>query len=64
MTFYKVVWEIELDADSPWEAAKLARDIQLDPESIATVFTISEQASWSVDTAKQYKKQEQPNASR
>ena len=31
---YKVKWEIELDAESPEEAAKLALEIQRDPESI------------------------------
>jgi hypothetical protein len=37
---YVVTWEIELDADSPVEAAKLALAIQRDPNSIATVFKV------------------------
>lgn len=41
MPKYKVVWEIELDAPDAVSAAKLAREIQLDPESIATVFTVT-----------------------
>jgi len=41
MAEYLVVWKIELDADSPEEAAKEARRIQLDPESYATVFDIT-----------------------
>lgn len=39
---YRVKWEIDIDADSPREAAEKAREIQLDPESQATVFEISE----------------------
>lgn len=37
---YKVVWEIELDADTPVDAAQQAMDIQRDPASIATCFII------------------------
>ena len=42
MTEYKVVWSIELDADNPTDAARLAREIQTDPESIATVFVVTD----------------------
>jgi hypothetical protein len=42
MTTYYVVWDIEIDADSPEEAARIAREIQLDPDSTATVFYVSE----------------------
>jgi hypothetical protein len=37
---YRVVWEIDIWAESPFEAAKEALAIQRDPESIATVFKI------------------------
>lgn len=37
---YRVRWEIDVDADSPQEAAKTALVIQRDPESWATVFDV------------------------
>ncbi|KKU08892.1 MAG: hypothetical protein UX12_C0028G0009 [Candidatus Collierbacteria bacterium GW2011_GWC1_45_47] len=37
---YKVTWEMELGATSPREAAELALEIQRDPLSSATVFTV------------------------
>lgn len=37
---YRVVWEIDIDAELPEEAVWIARRYQLDPESIATVFTV------------------------
>jgi hypothetical protein len=41
MKTYHVVWEIELDADSPLEAAKLARAAQLDPcNTFAAFFSV------------------------
>lgn len=42
MTTYLVTWEIDVDADSPEEAAQIAREIQLDDCSTATVFVIKE----------------------
>ena len=39
---YHVTWEIEVVAESELEAAKEARRIQLDPDSIATVFEVRE----------------------
>lgn len=36
----RVIWEIDLDADSPREAAEKALAIQRDTESIATVFDV------------------------
>jgi hypothetical protein len=35
-----VRWEINIDADSPREAAEFALEIQRDPSSIATVFNV------------------------
>lgn len=40
MTSYKVVWDIEVDADSPREAAKKAQEIQRDPTSWATYYKV------------------------
>lgn len=37
---YKITWEIDIEADSPLAAAQIARGIQLDPESTATVFIV------------------------
>lgn len=37
---YRVLWEIEIEADSYREAAQKALQIQHDPESIATVFIV------------------------
>lgn len=43
---YVVTWTIELEATSPEAAAELARDIQLDPDSIATVFEVREDSGF------------------
>jgi hypothetical protein len=37
---YRVTWEIDLEADSPREAAIEAQAIQRDPESTANVFSV------------------------
>ena len=37
---YRVIWEIDLDADTPREAAELARDFQRNPDTMATVYTV------------------------
>lgn len=42
MKTYHVQWEIEVDADSPKEAAKAALAIQRNPESTATIFDVLE----------------------
>lgn len=39
---YIVTWTIEIEAVSHEVAAVLARDTQLDPDSIATVFEVRE----------------------
>ena len=41
---YHVLWEIDLDAESPREAAELALSIMLDSESTATVFDVTDEA--------------------
>lgn len=42
MATYTVVWTIDIEADSPNEAAQIAREYQLDPQSIATCFSVSQ----------------------
>ncbi len=39
---YTVTWTIEVSAESSFEAAEKAREIQLDPESMAVVFDVTE----------------------
>ncbi|MCC6694881.1 MAG: hypothetical protein IT365_04530 [Candidatus Hydrogenedentes bacterium] len=39
---FRVTWIIDLDAESFEDAARLAREIQLDPESLATHFIIQD----------------------
>jgi flavin-binding protein dodecin len=39
---YRVIWIIDLDAESPEEAAKEALEIQREPGSTATVFEVTE----------------------
>lgn len=39
---YRVVWEIDIDAESFDEAARKALEIQRDPTSIATCFVITD----------------------
>ena len=40
MALFRVVWEIDIDADCPYCAADFALEIQRNPESTATVFKI------------------------
>lgn len=42
MTHYVVGWTIDIEADSPREAAQKALEIQRRPGSIATVFDVAE----------------------
>ena len=37
---YHVTWEIDIEADSPREAARCARELQLDQDSTATIFEV------------------------
>jgi hypothetical protein len=37
---YRVVWKIDIEADSPRRAAEYARWIQKDPSSTATLFEV------------------------
>ena len=47
---YVVTWTIEVEATSPEVAAEMARDIQLDPDSIATVFEVREDLGFFPNT--------------
>ena len=40
---YRISWEIDIDADTPVEAARKALAVQRDPESIATVFDVTDE---------------------
>lgn len=42
MSFYRVKWEIGVDADTPEEAAELARTIQQDKENTATFYLVKD----------------------
>lgn len=42
MKTYRVTWEIDIHADSPQEAARQAREIQLDPDNTADQFSVYE----------------------
>lgn len=42
MANYFVKWTIDIEADSPEEAAQKALEIQRNPESIATCFSVKE----------------------
>jgi len=48
MKEYLVQWEIELKADSPLQAAKLAREIQADRSSLAVVFDVADEKGETV----------------
>ena len=40
---YRVVWEIDIPATGPVEAAERAREIQRDPQSWATVYRVTDE---------------------
>jgi hypothetical protein len=51
---FRVIWEIDIDAENPKEAAHGAREIQLNPDMPATVFDVWEHAAgkmYRVDVA-------------
>jgi hypothetical protein len=47
---FRVIWEIEIEVDSPNEAAQEARAIQLTPGMSATVFDV-----WTYGAGKMYR---------
>ena len=40
---YRVMWVIDVEAETHMEAALIAREVQQDPESLATVFSVLDQ---------------------
>lgn len=44
MQTYTVIWTIEIDAPDASIAASVARDIQLDPHNLASVFDVWSEA--------------------
>lgn len=44
MPEYRITWEIDISAESPYAAARKALCIQRNPESIATCFEVEERA--------------------
>ncbi len=42
MKTYHITWEIDIDAETPREAAEQALEIQRDANSLATVFSVKE----------------------
>lgn len=42
MSTYRVVWVAVFDAESPEAAVKTAREMQLDKDTLATVFNVQE----------------------
>jgi hypothetical protein len=42
---FRVIWEIDIDAENPKEAAHGARELQLRPDMPATVFDVWEHAA-------------------
>ena len=41
MTEYRVSWEVDIEAESPLQAAQKAQAMQRDPHSIATFFSVA-----------------------
>lgn len=44
---YKVTWMIDIEADSPESAARMALEIQRDYESLATEFIVTDEKDHS-----------------
>lgn len=42
MKEYRVIWEMEVSAKSPEDAAEQARIAQVDPDTLATIFEVTE----------------------
>ena len=50
MNEYKVTWEIDIDAENPFEAAKAAGAIQRDANTTATIFRVAQMPSAVANT--------------
>jgi len=42
MPSFRIVWEVDVDADTPLEAAREAFSMMTDPESTAVVFSVTD----------------------
>lgn len=50
MSEYHVTWTIDIfEASTPMEAAQQALDIQRNPESVATIFTVTDENGVTVE---------------
>lgn len=50
MNEYRVTWEIDIDAENPFEAAKAAGEIQRDANTTATIFRVAQMPSAVANT--------------
>jgi hypothetical protein len=49
---YTVAWTVQVQADSPEQAARRARVMQIDPDTAATVFDVADdKGAWRIDVA-------------
>ena len=48
MKQFKITWVIDLDADTALDAASIAREIQMDPESLANCFDVTDRETGQV----------------
>lgn len=48
-TEYEVCWRIDIEADSPYEAALKAREIVMDPTSTATIWEVTGPVKQEID---------------
>ena len=58
---YKVIWEIDIEAESAIEAAAKAREIQLTPHNIATEFKVNGESIDLLDGVEDYNPTLRPN---
>ncbi|GEM_PF-6588047 len=58
---HHVKWEIEIEAETPEDAAKLALDMQMDRNSVATVFQVSSNCLFDLEDYKIQKRKDMDN---
>jgi hypothetical protein len=51
---YNVVWNIQIEAETPEEAARLALEIQRDPSSEATYFNVTDSQTGELSVVDAY----------
>ncbi len=52
MPTYRVIWIIEIEAESAVAAANQARDVQRDPKSLAALFEVTEWPSMDMQSGR------------